>query len=720
LTLTVEREALTPASRSAKILQPGKNVWKIDRAPRATMLVDAAEYFRAAREAMLNAKRSILIMGWDVHSRTRLVGESGHATDGYPEELAPFLAALVKAKTDLHIYILLWDFAVLYAGEREWLPQWTLDWQTPERVHFSLDSAVPLGASQHQKIIVVDDWVGFSGGLDLTIRRWDTPEHAVANKHRVDPAGKPYAPFHDIQAVADGPIAKALAEIFRERWRIVTGERLQPDDSGTHDPWPKSVVPLFRDANIGIARTRPPYDDQPLVREVEQLFIDSIEAAEQFIYIENQFLTSPLIADQLCAALKRQPKLEAVFVAPHRPETWIEKNTMHYGRVQFAKKFEEAGVSGRVRMLCPALPDGDECVYPMIHSKVMAVDDRFFRIGSANLNNRSMGTDTECDLAVEADRTEVRTQVTQARNQLLAEHCRCTSESFARVLDEKGSLIAAVEHFSRAGGCLQKIDDKIEDAGQFASYLAALADPEQPISSQAFVEMTAVREPRPLRHTIMWIAVLAVIATALGAVWFLTPLSDWASPESLQAYYEAIANSAWAPWLVIGTFVLASSIIFPVNALVIATAAAFGPGLGIIYSLVGMLLGSTVTYAAGRLVGERIARRLLGVRLNRIRQRIVAKGVISVAAVRLVPVAPFAVINFAAGASQIKLFDYLLGTLLGLAPGIAVLSFLSNQAIEAVTKPTVANITFAGLGILAWFALVIGAQAVVAKLRKKS
>lgn len=720
MTLTVEREALTPAGRSEKILQPGKNVWKIGRAPRATMLVDAAEYFRAARETMLNAKRSILIMGWDVHSRTRLVGETGHAADGYPEELAPFLAALVEAKPELHIHILLWDFAVLYAGEREWLPQWTLDWQTPERVHFSLDSSVPLGASQHQKIIVVDDRVGFSGGLDLTIRRWDTPEHVIASEHRVDPAGKPYAPFHDIQAAADGPIAAALGEIFRKRWHLVTGERLQPDDGGAHDPWPNSIVPIFQNANVGIARTRPPYDDQPLVREIEQLFIDSIEAAEQFIYIENQFLTSPLIADQLCAALKRKPKLEAVFIAPHRPETWIEKNTMHYGRVQFAKKFEQAGVSDRARMLCPALPDGDECVYPMIHSKVMAVDDRFFRIGSANLNNRSMGTDTECDLAIEADRPETRTQIALARNRLLAEHCKCSAEEFAAVLEEKGSLIRAVEHFSRATGCLKEIDDKIEDAGQLASYLAALADPEQPISSQAFVEMTAAREPRPLRHTIFWVAVLVAVAAALSAVWFLTPFREWASPESVQAYYEAIANSAWAPWLVIGTFILASSIVFPVNALVIATAAAFGPALGIVYSLVGMLLGSTVTYAAGRLLGERIAKRLLGVRLNRIRQRIVAKGVISVAAVRLVPVAPFAVINFAAGASQIKLFDYLLGTLLGLVPGIAVLSFLSNQAIEAVTKPTVANITFAGLGILAWFALVIGAQAVVVRLRKKS
>jgi phospholipase D1/2 len=110
---------------------------------------------------------------------------------------------------------------------------------------------------------------------------------------------------------------------------------------------------------------------------------------------------------------------------------------------------------------------------------------------------------------------------------------------------------------------------------------------------------------------------------------------------------------------------------------------------------------------------------LLGVRLNRVRRKIVAKGVVSVAAVRLVPIAPFAIVNFAAGVSQIKLSDYLVGTLLGLAPGVAVISFLSDQVIETITRPNFTNVMLAGLGVLAWIALIIGAQAAAAKSRKK-
>jgi phospholipase D1/2 len=709
------RKAATEGGDRANILRRGENVWRIESAGRVAMLVDGAEYFLAAREAMIKAKRSIQIMGWDIHSRTRLVGETGKVNDGFPDELAPFLTALVEANRNLNIYILLWDFAVLYAGEREWLPQWRLDWKTPDRIHFNLDSAVPLGASQHQKVIVVDEAVAFSGGLDLTIRRWDTKDHKLENPHRVDPAGVPYPPFHDIQAVVDGNAAAALADIFCERWELVTGsvcERI----SSKNDAWPPSVQPLFRNVDVGIARTRPGYNGQKAVTEVQQLFFDSIDAAEKFIYIENQFLTSQPIAERICLALQRRPGLEVVFVAPHKPESWIEKNTMHYGRVQFAKRFEEAGVSGRVRMLCLSVPNGRECVYPMIHSKVMVVDDKFFLIGSANLNNRSMGTDTECDVSIEANSPEVSRQIARARNMLLAEHCKCNVEQFAAVLDREGSLIKAIEHFSESGSCLQELQDDAEDATQLASYLAAIADPERPVTAQALMEFMGLQ--KQTKEYRRWgLAAGAVLLLAI-LVWLIAPLGDYVSPEDLKSYAGQIAKSPWAPFVVIGAFILAASIIFPINALIIAVAAAFGPWLGFLYSLLGTMLGSLVTYGLGRLLGKRAAKQLIGARLDHIREKIVRKGIMSVATIRLVPIAPFAVVNFVAGVSQIKLFDYVAGTLLGILPGVAVLSFLGKQAIDVITRPTMENVLLLGLGLAGWIGLIASAQFFVAKLRK--
>ncbi len=174
--------------------QPGRNTWRIEHAKRAAVLIDAGAFFGAVREALLLARRSVFIIGWDLDSRTRLVGEDCAAHDGWPDTLREFLTRLVDERPQLTVYLLAWDFAVLYALEREPFPSLKLGWNTPARVRFQLDNALPLGASHHQKIVVVDDALAFSGGLDLTIRRWDTCRHDLDNPHRCDPAGAAVPP----------------------------------------------------------------------------------------------------------------------------------------------------------------------------------------------------------------------------------------------------------------------------------------------------------------------------------------------------------------------------------------------------------------------------------------------------------------------------------------------------------------------------------------------
>ena len=158
------------------------------------------------------------IIGWDIHSETPLVGPSGRVDDGLPVTLGPFLAALLAAKPDLRINILIWDFAALYAVEREWNSADKFTAGCDGRIQFCLDSSLPLGSSQHQKIVVIDNAVAFSGGLDLTIRRWDTSEHLADHPLRRDPDGEPYPPFHDVQCMVEGEAAAALGEIAAARW----------------------------------------------------------------------------------------------------------------------------------------------------------------------------------------------------------------------------------------------------------------------------------------------------------------------------------------------------------------------------------------------------------------------------------------------------------------------------------------------------------------------
>src|SRR5690242_4857957 len=185
----VRRAGLCPLSRahvsrcrllqSSSILIPGNTVWRRCKAGRLAILNDAAAYFAALREALLLATRQVYIIGWDIHSQTRFVGPSGQADDGYPEEFGAFLKALLLAKPDLRIDILVWNFPPLYAAEREWNSVTKFTAGVSARLRFCFDSSLPLGSAQHQKIVVIDGALAFAGGLDLTIRRWDTSAHAV-------------------------------------------------------------------------------------------------------------------------------------------------------------------------------------------------------------------------------------------------------------------------------------------------------------------------------------------------------------------------------------------------------------------------------------------------------------------------------------------------------------------------------------------------------------
>ena len=145
-----------------------------------------------------------------------------------------------------------------------------------ERVTLCIDNSVPFGSSQHQKIVVVDDAVAFSGGLDLTIRRWDTTAHSADNRHRVDPSGHPYRPFHDVQMMVDGEAARALAAAGA-RALVPRQRRHAADRAAAAIPGPTACAPDFTDVDVGIARTQPRYDDEEPVREVETLFLDSID-----------------------------------------------------------------------------------------------------------------------------------------------------------------------------------------------------------------------------------------------------------------------------------------------------------------------------------------------------------------------------------------------------------------------------------------------------------
>src|SRR5688572_24417788 len=200
------------------IFDEGRNCHRVARAGRASVLIDAENYFNAFTQAAELATRSIIILAWDFNSQTQLSGGEAHEAP----TLGALLNDLVKRRPGLHIHVLDWDYPTIYGSDREIAPIYGLDWTPARRVHFRYDNAPAAGGSHHQNIVVIDDAVAFSGGLDLTTRHWDTSAHS-ANEPRRTWDEAPYPPFHDVMAMVDGDAARVLGDIARERWKRATG-----------------------------------------------------------------------------------------------------------------------------------------------------------------------------------------------------------------------------------------------------------------------------------------------------------------------------------------------------------------------------------------------------------------------------------------------------------------------------------------------------------------
>jgi hypothetical protein len=183
------------------ILQRGWNCWRIERADRVALIVDAADYFAAAKAAIRQARHMVMLIGWQFDLRIKL--EPDRADAEPPDELGKFLKAVAAERPELRIHILPWDAAMLATLARQVVPFLALELVWHHRIHFRLDGDHPAGTCHHQTIIVVDDALALCGGIDMTADRWDTRENRDGNPCRVRPDGSPYEPVHDATGRGD-------------------------------------------------------------------------------------------------------------------------------------------------------------------------------------------------------------------------------------------------------------------------------------------------------------------------------------------------------------------------------------------------------------------------------------------------------------------------------------------------------------------------------------
>ena len=762
-----KRAAETGHAAAGALLVEGDTCWRRVHAERAAVLIDAADFFGALRSSLLAAERSIFILGWELNSRTCLHGDSEPA-DGAPLELGQLLKWLMRRKKNLEVRILLWNHSVFYAVNRELFPRWIFGWRKSRRIDVELDSHLPLGASHHEKVIVVDDKVAYCGGIDLTLRRWDTREHRPVEPRRCDPKNKPYVPVHDVQMVVDGEAAEALAQRARERWKHATGNAVSAMP-GRGDPWPSGVAPDFEHVRVGIIRTLPALDEHDEdVREVERSTVAAIGRAEKLVYIENQYITSKVAAEALLARLRANRALEVIILTSREHGGWLEAGAMGVGRQQFMALFDEPHLRRRIHFLYPfarGAPGDDEYEAPnktedgtfsiRVHAKVLIIDDTFLRIGSSNLNNRSMGFDTECDLGVEASTAEHRGAVGRVRNRLIAEHWDAEPAAVGKalaagppVLEALGALAelrsAADADVGRATGAQGQhrwrtrfavalrgvkrepaavrrgVAPLVREEPVEGGVVQLLGDPERIVTAERFVqEVVGVQRGRP---RLKWgLTLTAVVALALGAALLVNylPYEGAGFTERVSASIASLRASPWRVPLVLAAFVLGSVVSFPILVLIGATVIALGPLLGFVCAAVGSLLAASATFAIGRAIGRRPLRRWLGRRAQLLERQLEGRGIVTVALIRKVPIAPFTIVNMLIGASGLPFREFIAGTAIGMLPGIAIFALVGDLAVEVWRNPTPLNVTLIAAAVVLWIGVVLGLQRLMNRYAKR-
>jgi phosphatidylserine/phosphatidylglycerophosphate/cardiolipin synthase-like enzyme/uncharacterized membrane protein YdjX (TVP38/TMEM64 family) len=696
-----------PIEPPASIFQPGRNCAEVASAQRVAFLVDAENYFAAFRKAAERAERSIVILAWDFDSRIFL---DPMAPDSERESLGEFLNRLARTKPKLRINVLDWDYPMVYGTDRDFPPIYGLTWRPHKRVDFRYDDTHPLAGSHHQKIVVIDGKVAFNGGLDLAARRWDTSAHAAGDPRRIF-HDEDYPPVHDVMVAVDGEAAAALGRVAAERWKNATGETLPPIPATNGDPWPQDLAVDVENVPVAVALTAPPLRGREGIHQIEALYLDMIERARDYIYLENQYFTSQKIADALAKRLDEPDGPEVVLATRLLSHGWLEEVTMHVLRTKLVRELRERDKHKRFTAVCPHVEGLKEGTCIDLHSKVMVVDDEWLRIGSSNISNRSMGVDTECDAVIEARGEErVRKAIRGFRDRLLAEHVGSTLEAVQEEIRRGGTMGSVIEKLgspARSLGTLEapEISEPLLEA-------ASIADPEKPISIESIVQEFApdlVDEPEEKGpKTLHVLGAFIAIAVALALVWRYTPLAQIVTPANAIAWAQRVADYWWAPLVVIFAYLPASFVMFPRWLITLTAVVAFGPWAAFAYAQTGVLTTAVLEYMVGEYVKRDTVRNMAGRRVNRLSRILQERGLVAVTLVRLVPVAPFLVVNVVMGAMRIRLHHFMLGTVLGMLPGMLATTVLGDQVTAAIADPTRVNfwlVGLAGLALagLAWF-----------------
>lgn len=208
--------------------------------------------------------------------------------------------------------------------------------------------------------------------------------------------------------------------------------------------------------------------------------------------------------------------------------------------------------------------------------------------------------------------------------------------------------------------------------------------------------------PRP-----WWkLGVLLAVMVGAAAAWRFSPLHEIADADALAGWFHSLRRNPWAPLLLLTVYLAANLMFFPNTVLNAATILGLGTTWGMPCALAGSLASAMLVYVLGRRFGTRRLRRLDGRMAERLSRMLEGGGVLGIASLRLLPIAPYTAVNLVAGAARVSPFPFALGTLLGLLPGNVLMTLFGHQLRAVLRDPSRMQI-----GIMAAVLIVAAAGA---------
>lgn len=682
-------------NQNSNLLFARRCFWRETYVDRLSILIDAKAYFESLAASLESAEKSICIMGWDLDTRIRLRRiDPKHSK----ESLGALISRLVRKRSELHVYVLIWNFFFIMSRKRMLPPWFRRDWTCHPRIHFVYDVNRPIESSRHEKFVLIDRKLAYLGCTDLSRERWDVPGHTEFKEFRVNPDGHAYRPHHDLQAVFNGEAAELLAQHFENEWRRSTGEIIRVEYSNLSSTWLKQLKPDFENAHLYFSRTSPPQPAYPPVREIEDMLLELIKRAERFIYIEMQYMSAENLISALIEKLREEKGPYILIILPHAANSFIERRLMSVLQARQLLRLKASDPYSRLKICYPVLPP-PEFDSLMLHSKLMIVDGTFLHLGSANFTRRSMGLDSELNFTLVAESQKDRDSIQKILGKLLAEFMGLELNDVLPQTDDPRSLFAYIDNLKDRDKALK--DMEIQTLGlNYKKFIdGEYSDPSQPY---AIEEIRLLNIEKVNLKKKLWLLVILFLAFGflIAAVWYFTDLD-----EKLRSYILTEAHTPSVSNITAILFILslASVLMMPITLITLGCVFLFGPWGGAASSMLVALLSASISYFLGRFLDSNWLGGVFGKALDKVAKKLQsANGLTMMVLIRLLPVAPFGVVNLAGGLSRVSFILFILGVFIGLLPSKIVLAVFADRAFGLIRNPS-----FESFALLIFVSLVV-------------